>query len=202
MYSIFVRAFEPEDVPLINKWRNDPEIQKLTGGIVRKVSSEMEKEWVRDKMMNNYRDIYWAICLNDETKRMIGYTSLNNINYIFRAVEGGGIVVGEKDCRDGFILFEASLIKLDYAFNTLNLNRYTGKCLEDHKTSSFFMQALNYQLEGRLRHAVYKNGKYHDLLCYSILRDEYLNYIKSGEFEMPKIIQRFRKISKGNNKPK
>ncbi len=202
MASIFVRAFEPEDVPLINKWRNDPEIQEMTGGIIRKVSSEMEKEWVHQKMMNNYSEVYWAICLNDQSKKMIGYTSLNNINYINRTSEGGGIVIGEKEYRDGFIIFETTLIKLDYVFNTLNINRHSGKCLEDHRVSSSFMMALNYHYEGCFREAVYKNGKYHNLLHYSILRHEYYRYLENGDYEMSKIIKRFRKLAQDKKNSK
>lgn len=202
MYSIFVRAFEPEDILLINKWRNDPDIQKLTGGIVRKVSSEMEKEWVRDKMMNNYRDIYWAICLNDDTKRMIGYTSINEIDYIYRSAFSGGTVIGIKEFHDGTSLFETMLIKLDYVFNTLNLYRFHSRCLPDHRVAPIQLAAFGFEQEGRLRQAVYKNGKYYDLLCYSLLREEYYNYIQSGEYEISRIIQRFRQISKKNNTPK
>jgi RimJ/RimL family protein N-acetyltransferase len=71
-YSIFLRAFESGDYLLINKWRNDPDVQRMTGGLIKFVSSEMEKEWVHNKMLNNSKDIYLAICLNDESQKMIG----------------------------------------------------------------------------------------------------------------------------------
>lgn len=45
--KIFLRGFELEDYILINKWRNDPEIQNLLSGNFRYVSSEIEKEWVK-----------------------------------------------------------------------------------------------------------------------------------------------------------
>ena len=131
-YSVFLRAFELEDYLLINKWRNDFEIQKLTCGTFRYVSSEMEKTWVQDKIMNNNHNIYWAICLNDEAKTMIGYTSINNIDYVNRSVHGGGIVIGERSLSSGNILIDVFLLKFDYIFNHLNLNRYTASCLESH----------------------------------------------------------------------
>ncbi len=66
MKSIFFRAFEDGDYLIINKWRNDPQLQALTGGVFRYVSSEMEREWVHRKMLDNTQDHYLAICLNDE----------------------------------------------------------------------------------------------------------------------------------------
>ncbi len=40
---VYLRAFEPDDYRLINKWRNDPEINKYLGGNTFLVSSEREK---------------------------------------------------------------------------------------------------------------------------------------------------------------
>ena len=73
--KIFLRGFELEDYILINKWRNDPEIQNLLSGNFRYVSSEIEKEWVKQKMMNNTKELYLAICLAEGGCEMIGYTS-------------------------------------------------------------------------------------------------------------------------------
>lgn len=193
--SIFVRAFEPEDLKTIYEWRNNPIIQRMTGGTFRYVSSEMEKQWIQQKMMNNYNEIYWAICLNDESKKMVGYTSLNNIDYIHRTVDGGGIVIGDKDANDGIILFEVMLLRLDYVFNTLNLNRFTGMALSEHPISLKLLQALKYKQEGTFRQSIFKNGIYNDQHLYSILREEYYEYLNSGDYEMRNIIKRFRKVT-------
>ena len=49
----------------------------------------MEKEWVRQKMMSNTKEIYLAVCLNDDSRRMVGYTSVNDIDYVNRSARGG-----------------------------------------------------------------------------------------------------------------
>lgn len=196
MSSIFIRAFEPDDYLLINKWRNDPEIHKLIGGTFRYVSSEMEKKWVQEKMLNNYNDIYFSICLNNESKIMVGHTSLNDIDYINRSIEGSGIVIGDKEANDGLVLFETILLLLDYAFNTLNMNRFAAKVLADHIISNSFFKAINCKCEGIFRQSIYKNGKYNDQYLYSLLCDEYYQYIDSGELKIMKIIKRFVALNK------
>lgn len=41
-------------------------------------------------MMDNRKDIYLAICLNDDSRKMVGYVSVNNIDYLNRTAVGGG----------------------------------------------------------------------------------------------------------------
>lgn len=194
MNSVFLRAFELEDYLLINEWRNDISIQKMTGGDFRYVSSEMEKEWVRERIMNNHTDIYLAICTNDVNRKMIGYVSINNINHLHRTADGGGIVIGDILYRDGFSLIEAFLLVLSHVFDNLNINRYTGACLLEHSNSRLMMEMLGFQMEGVKRQAVYKNGVYHDMIVFSILREEYYSLLKNGEYDQKKIIQRMKYI--------
>ncbi|MCH5245819.1 MAG: GNAT family N-acetyltransferase [Muribaculaceae bacterium] len=198
-FSVFLRPFAPDDYILLNKWRHDPEIQEYTGGPVRYVSIEMEKAWVHDKMMNNAKDIYWAICLNDESQRMIGYTSLNDIDHLNKRVIFGGLVIGEKDCRNGISMFEADLLKMDYAFNQLNMHCIVDECLSIHPSTPHTLRALGFKKGGVLRDYVYKNGKYHDIDVYSLLRSEYDEMMNAGNYSIRKLIRNFAKCCKESN---
>lgn len=189
-YSVFLRAFEPDDYILINKWRNDPEIQRMIAGHKRYVSSEMEKEWVRSKMMNNNTDIYWAICRNDDEKRMIGYISVNNIDHWTRIANAGGIVIGDRTEQNAFAAIEAGLIQFEYVFEELNMHKLYGSCLVEHKTSLILALAMGYHLEGTLRDNKFKAGKYHDEYIYSMLEEEYYAAKAEGKLELKAIMKR------------
>lgn len=189
-FSVYLRAFEPDDYLLINKWRNDMEMQKLTCGPIRFVSTEMEKVWVHDKMMNNRSDIYLAVCVNDGIGRIIGYTSLNNIDYINRKVCAGGIVIGDNDYRDGQALCEVLYMILDYSFNELNMNRVYGKFLTTHVLTRSLMQAFFFKEEGVNREDVFKCGKYFDTCSVSILRKEFWEHESEGDYVKDNIIRR------------
>ncbi len=182
--KIFLRGFEQDDYILINRWRNDLEIQKFLSGNFRYVSLEIEKEWVKQKMMNNTKEIYLSICINDDTRKMIGYVSINDIDYVNRSAHGGGIIIGDKQYRDGEIRHEVGMMVRELAFDHLNLNRFTGACLAVHKTSRIMMEAYGFQLEGLKRQAVYKNGVYHDQLIFSLLRDDYYRLLKEGRYTL------------------
>lgn len=197
-YSIYLRAFEHDDYILINKWRNDSELQKLTTGQIRYVSSEMEKAWVQQKMMSNTNEIYWAICANDGTDKMIGYTSINNINYINKSFLGGGVVIGDSDYRDGQAAVESFYMRLDYAFNELNMHRYYSWYLPNHIFSKSLQESMFCSVEGIEREAVFKMGKYYDLVHSSLLRREFLEHQNNGDYAIPLTLRRLVKAIKLN----
>ncbi|MDR0981645.1 MAG: GNAT family N-acetyltransferase [Culturomica sp.] len=190
MKSIFFRAFEENDYLLINQWRNDPKIQALTGKYFRYVSSLMEKEWVKDKMMHNTKDIYLSICLNDESKKMIGYISINDIDYVNRTACQGGLVLGDPIAHDGTIWIESILSILEYNFNHLNMNRVYGNSLVEHKLTRIMCEASFQQMEGVGRQAVYKDGRYHDIYFWGLLREDYFRHKEAGDYEVNAMVKR------------
>nr|WP_320947271.1 GNAT family protein [Bacteroides intestinalis] len=195
MDKIFLRGFQIEDHLLINKWRNDSEIQKLVSTSFKYVSLEIEKEWVKQKMMDNRKDIYLAICLNNASQQMIGYASLNNIDYINRTVMSGGIVIADKQYQDGFIRFEVGVKMRELVFSHLNMNRYTAACISEHFISRVTIEASGFKLEGCRRQAIYKDGSYHDQLCYSLLREEYYKMLEDGQYAVAAYAKRVKQIS-------
>lgn len=193
-YSIYLRAFKEEDYKQINIWRNDREIQKLVSSHFRYVSEAIEKEWVKSKMMDNRRDIYLAICLKENDK-MIGYVSINNINYISRNAEGGGIIL-DKEYQDGIARHEVGMLVRELVFKQLNLIRYEGRCLALHTASRIIMEATGYKLEGILRKAVYKDGEYHDQCVYSLLKEDYDNWMNTGQYALKAFAHKVKAIKK------
>lgn len=194
-YSVFLRALEQDDYLLINKWRNDKKIQEKTMGLVRYVSSEMEKAWVHDKMLNNVKEIYLAICSID-TKDMVGYTSINNIDYINRKAFGGGTVIGNENYRNGKTLIDTSLLLFEHVFDHLGLNRYSGACLETHIDSRSMMEMMGFRLEGIELESVFKFHKYHNVCKYVLLSSDYYKILSEGGYDELAIAKRLRCIKK------
>ena len=180
--SVFLRAFEPEDYQLINRWRNDFEVQKMTVGRFRYVSPEREKDWVKYQIEHNATDVYLAICLNDESKQMIGYTSINNIDYINRKAFMGGIVLAG-DSHNSKNLTDAFLLIFDHVFVDMSLHRLEGDFLAEYKNAILMNKMLGWTIEGVERDAVYKEQRYHDLVRISMLDGEYFDLLNNGGFE-------------------
>ena len=179
--TVYLRLFEPEDYEKTYQWHNDFDIQKSTCGPIRFVSKEIEKSWVLSKATNNQQDIYLAICLI-ENGQMIGWYSISDIDYHNRKCHCSGVVIGDKRYRDGEAYLEAGRLAFGYIVYEMNMNRISGSCLREHILSRANMEAGFWTLEGIERQAIFKNGQYHDICHYSILRDEYFEHLNKGEY--------------------
>jgi ribosomal-protein-serine acetyltransferase len=81
--------------------------------------------------------------------------------WIGRAFQGRGIMTDA--CRE----------VLDYAFRELRLNRVEIQCATRNSRSAAIPQRLGFTLEGTRREAELVNGKFYDLLLFSLLKKEW-----------------------------
>lgn len=193
--SVFLRAFEPDDYVLINKWRNDFDVQKNVVGRFRYVSKEIEKNWVYSKATNNQTDVYLAICINDESKRMIGYTSINDIDYVNRKASMGGIVMAG-DSHNIKNLTDAYLLLFDFVFVDLSLHRLDGVFLSDYDNAFLMNTMIGWTFEGKERDSIFKNQRFYDLYRISMLENEYFDLLNNGGFEYQAMKERYRNARK------
>lgn len=199
--TVYFRAFEETDADAVYQWMNDDELKKLSVGLNKRICKNEALEWVKARMMHNPYQAWWAICAKD-SNRMIGYMSLNNIHYINRSAEFGGLVIGDKEYQDGMAWIESYLFLYEYAFDRLGLNRVYGYNLVDHTTSSFIGSVFFAQKEGVLRQAIFKNGRFYDAVMGSLLREEYLDHKEKGDYELEAVMHRMLKKIRENKHKK
>lgn len=193
--TVFFRAFEEEDIDSVYKWKNDDELNNMTVGLNRRICYNEVAEWVKSKMPHNPYEAYWAIC-SQESGKIIGWACLTKIHYINSSVETGAIVIGDKNYQDGFAWIETVLFLLEYAFERLGLNRVYGESLIGHKISNFVEELVFMTREGVLRQAAFKNGQFYDVSMASLLKEEYFAHKAAGDYELPAVIQRLKKLRK------
>ena len=171
--NCYLRAFEPEDYEIVYKWRNNPEFSALTAGNVDFVSSEKEKQWVKEKIFNDKTENFWVIC-DKETNEPVGFTSIINIDFRNKNVWMGEMAINKENLDKGYEL-SANALVLDFVFNELGLNRiYTGY-IEENKFAKEIFAKMGFTVEGITREDVYKGGKFHDVVIVSLLEKEYRN---------------------------
>jgi len=171
--QVYLRALEKEDLSgNYFQWFNDEEVCRFNShGRFPNNMQRMEAYLLRsftDPTLSVFAIIY------QENNVHVGNVCLQMINYIDRSGEYA-IVLGEKDYWGKGIARESSDLILRYGFMTLNLNRiYCGTAADNiamHKLAVY----MGMVEEGRRREAIYKNGVYHDIVEYGILRREYLD---------------------------
>ena len=196
--TVYFRAFEPEDIIEVHKWKNSDELNELTVGLNKKTTKEDDLRWLNGIKDHHPYYAYWAIC-SMETDLLIGYASLTNIHYINSSAETGAIMIAAPEYNDGIAWIESVLFIFEYAFDKLNLNRVYGQSLVGHKISNLVESLMFMKQEGVLRQAVYKNGKYYDVSYAGILRSEYFAHKAAGDYELMAIIRRLKKLRKTKN---
>ncbi len=170
MYKL--RELEKKDLFTINQWRNDPELISKLGTPFRFINLNVDEKWFDGYMQNRNSQVRCAIveCGNDD---IIGLASLVSIDYMNQSAEFH-IMIGNKNNQGrGAGTFAVSAM-LYHAFYNLNLQRVELMVLEDNITARSLYEKVGFVHEGTKRNARYKNGKFVNMLMYSILKDEYM----------------------------
>lgn len=164
----YLRELERRDLPTINKWRNDPELIALLGAPFRYINPEVDERWFESYMNNRGNAVRCAI--TTESDEILGLVSLTNVDYLNQRAEFH-IMIGGDGQNQGAGTFAVTEM-LHHAFYNMNLHRIELTVLEDNARARRVYEKCGFVYEGRKRQAVYKNGRFVDMLCYAALRDE------------------------------
>lgn len=170
--DIFFRAFELSDAHLISELRKIDDFENLIGGTKRFVSSAREEKWIESLIFNDYQDKFYVAICEKESEKIIGYTSVSDIDHVNKSCFWSGIKIHPDYNGRGFGT-QTVLLILKFVFEELNMERCTGQCLEEHVVAKKLMEKVGFKVEALQRHSIYKNGKYHNQFVLSILKEEY-----------------------------
>lgn len=196
MNTVFFRDFEERDVDAIYRWKNDEQLNSMIVGQWHPFTHEEAEKWVHGCMGEHETYKFWAICTNNDEKKIIGWTALSKIDHQNQSVYTHSIVIGEKEYRDGFAWIETVLFLFSYSFETLGMNRVYGESILGNKASNLVETLMFMTREGLFRQAVFQNGQFYDISYAAILKDEYFTHKAAGDYDIPAVIRRLKKLRK------
>lgn len=167
-----LRSAERSDLEKFVEWINDPEV---TAGLTLflPMSSADEEKWFETAMGKPQEEKPLVIDIKDaDGWCLIGNSSFFDFDWVARAAEVG-IMIGEKSLWNQGYGTEVMKLLLKHGFGTLNLNRIYLRVYAENKRAIRSYEKTGFVLEGRMRQAVYKFGKYSDVLFMSVLREEW-----------------------------
>ncbi|MFO8003229.1 GNAT family N-acetyltransferase [Thioalkalivibrio sp.] len=173
-FRVWLRALEPEDAPVIYRWRNDPGYLSGVESIKRYISTETEKRWIHQAIRNHEekRVVRLGIVLK-ATDELIGMVHLSNIDHVSRHANVGSLI-GEPRHRGKGYVAEARFLLFEYGFMELGLQCISTRILASNTASIRSAERFGYVKEGVLRRRIYKEGSFQDLIAYSMLREEFM----------------------------
>ena len=169
--DLYLREIERTDLPLINQWRNDPELISLLGANFFFIGAGIDERWFDGYLANRDKAVRLAMVVGQERKH-IGNVQLTSIHATNRTAEFS-IFIGDKAYQSGGYGPVATQQLLAHGFNDLNLNRIYLTLMVDNERAHRMYLRLGFQEEGRQRQAVFKGGRYHDVLEMALLREDF-----------------------------
>jgi RimJ/RimL family protein N-acetyltransferase len=169
-----LRAAEREDIKIFHEWVNDPEVTRGLAMFL-PYSFVDEENWFNSLAKRDQKEKPLVIEVRkSKAWKMIGNCGVFDIDAVNRSAELG-IMIGEKSEWNKGYGSEVMSLLVRHCFQTLNLNRAFLRVYTDNVRAVRAYEKAGFTLEGRLREAVYKFGKYDDVLIMSVLRSEWMS---------------------------
>lgn len=166
---VTLRALETEDLDFVRDLINDPEVESTIVGWSWPKPRKEQEQWFMD-YVNSEKKVRYIIETVAEGR--VGITGLRNIDWKNGSASGAGIRI-RKDVQSKGLATDAYMTLFRYAFEELRLHRINTSAFEDNVPSLRFLEKCGCKREGLQREAVYKGGRYRNLVTLAVLDRDY-----------------------------
>jgi RimJ/RimL family protein N-acetyltransferase len=167
--SICLRPPEEKDLGMMTVWINDYRITRNLLAYL-PTSKAKEKEFL-EGMGKDGHNITLAI-VDRENDNILGMIGLHKIDWKNRDATFG-IFIGDENSRKKGYGKEATNLLLEYAFQTLDLERISSSCWDFNIASQSLHKSCGFIQEGTKRRAGYIDGERRDSILFGILKEEW-----------------------------
>ncbi len=164
MNDSLLRPMVLADLEMVLAWRNDPEVRRYMY-TQHEIGLDEHRRWFEVSSANPSRHL-----LVFESKGVpLGFVNFNCL--------GGGMVAdwgfyAAPDAPKGTGR-QLGQTALQYAFTVLGLHKVCGQALAYNERSISFHRRLGFQQEGLLRDQHFDGERYHALVCFGLLQQEW-----------------------------
>lgn len=177
---IYFRPLEPADEPQLRTWINDPRVWSTLGHHL-PVNEPREREWI-DRYGKDDKHVVFGITVRDGG-RLIGTCGLHGMGAVARSATYG-LMIGDVEMHGQGFGTEATRLAVKYGFEELNLHRIQLDVFSHNPAARRVYEKAGFVLEGCRRQAFFRHHRYHDVLVYAILRDEYDRRTRESPVDM------------------
>jgi RimJ/RimL family protein N-acetyltransferase len=177
--QVTLRAIELDDVEVVHRWSNDPEVQGNLGGWHFPLSKAALAKWISGFTYDG-RDQRFIV--DHHTEGAVGIAALTDINWKDRNAFHG-LLIGERTQRRQGLGADVVIAIMRYAFEELGLQRLDTTIVEFNLASmKLHEQKCGWAIEGRKEAAVFRRNRYWALNILGITAEAYAEKARSGSF--------------------
>jgi len=172
--GLFLRELRMDDLDGFYSWQNDPEIAKYYA-FTRLPRTREEARGALESIVAGGRgdSVHLAVARNAHAPddQFLGVMSLKNISALDRHAEFAAVIASAREMGKGYGR-AASVRMIRYGFDTLNLRKIYLSILSDNERTIHLYETIGFRREGIFRQHVFNDGKYEDLVWYSLFPEE------------------------------
>jgi ribosomal-protein-alanine N-acetyltransferase len=170
---LLLRPVTPDDAQAVFDYASNPDVTRFT--LFETHQSIEESRWfVNDHARSRYsckEPDPFAITLKAEADRMIGALGAHWASQPNGTMEMG-YAIAEPYWGRGLVV-EASTAVIRHVFTEYAVERLQARVFVGNDSSERVLQKLGFTREGVLRSLIFRRGAWHDLVIYSLLREEW-----------------------------
>jgi len=168
---VALRRPRPDDLAAVVRWYRDPEIARLTRYQTRPMSQSEIERFFQVRMLAADALAYTIVELPQW--RQIGFTTFSSLD-----PDNGSVMfhitVGEHDAWGRGLGTETTSLMLSHAFERLALHRVGLTVFSYNMRAIRAYEKAGFRIEGRLRDAIVRDGRYFDEVQMGVLASEWL----------------------------
>jgi RimJ/RimL family protein N-acetyltransferase len=168
---IVLRRHRAENLAVVSRWYRDPEVARLTRYQTRPMPREEVERFFQTRLLGP-DSVAYAIHVR-LTDRLIGLTTFSSLD-----PDNGSVLfhitLGESDIWGQGYGTEAASLMLAHAFERLGLHRVGLSVFSFNERAIRSYEKAGFRIEGRLRDAIARDGRYWDEIQMGALRPEWL----------------------------
>ncbi len=166
--KVYLRAPEPGDELIIAASENHPDARANLYYAL-PTSTEIQLSKIKQKQQDN-STIFFTIC-KVRPDVPIGCTSFVRIDWIGRMATFYIAIADKENWSKGYGT-EATKLMVDYAFETLNMNRIQLHVSAENDRAVRVYEKTGFVKEGKLKQAMFFNNRYIDFYLMAVIKDD------------------------------
>lgn len=176
---VTLRSIEREDLFLLQRWSNDPEVQYQLGGWHFPSSAVVMERWFESLQSD---ELNQRFAIDAEQHGLIGTANLVNINLKDRNAFHG-MLLGDKDIRGQGYGMDTVMAIMRYAFEELGLERLDGSVIEYNEASlGLYLGKCGWEEEGRKKNWYWRKNRFWDKIIVGVNRNTYFALIAKSHY--------------------
>lgn len=169
---LILRPIEESDALALHPLVDDPDVAATMLSTPHPYREHEFRDFVRKAVESlASRERFEMVIVLKETGLPVGAIRFFNIAWEHARTEMG-CWLGKPYWGNGYVT-EATLSMIRFGFEELGLEGIHAHCLASNKASQRVLEKAGLTLEGMIRHAVKKGHRFHDVLLFGIIREDF-----------------------------